>query len=356
MVISLTLIFLASLVLSFFEERLEERDKKWLYVILGVAMVLVSGMRDVHSTPDSDHYELMYYGKTTRVMEGLMEPTFTFLVWLLNALGLGVNALFFTYALISVPIHMALFRKMTNIPFTMLTIYLSYYFMMHEMAQIRAGVAAGCLLWAIYLYAEQKKTYALVAILAGTMFHYSAAAGLVLLLLGNGTTLPRWQKWALFAIVPVGLVAYFTHIDISYIIPEEMGGDKLMAYRELRDKGLEDEQAGWPLEQHLLIWLNIILYCCCIYYHDYLVKHFKYTTIAIKMQAVAFCFLFFLNGVSKVLGNRMCDLFSVVSIVLWTASVYAFTPMIYSKALSNFVSTIRFVTSAAAYALALLFL
>jgi len=179
-------------------------------------------------------------------------------VWLLNALGLGVNALFFTYALISVPIHMALFRKMTNIPFTMLTIYLSYYFMMHEMAQIRAGVAAGCLLWAIYLYAEQKKTYALVAILAGTMFHYSAAAGLVLLLLGNGTTLPRWQKWALFAIVPVGLVAYFTHIDISYIIPEEMGGDKLMAYRELRDKGLEDEQAGWPLEQHLLIWQHLL--------------------------------------------------------------------------------------------------
>ena len=62
MVISLTLIFLASLILSFFEERLEERDKKWLYVILGVAMILVSGMRDVHSTPDSDHYELMYYG------------------------------------------------------------------------------------------------------------------------------------------------------------------------------------------------------------------------------------------------------------------------------------------------------
>jgi hypothetical protein len=172
--------------------------------------------------------------------------------------------------------------------------------------------------------------------------------------LGNG--FPKWQKYALCAIVPVGVVVYFTHFDISTLIPDEWGGLKLMKYRTMREKGIDDELAGWKFEMNLLIWMNIVLYYCSIYYHDYLVKHFKYTTIAIKLQAVGFCFLFFVNGLSQVVGNRMNDYFSIASILLWTASYYAFYPQILSKVISSLISTFRFVTSMIAYALALLFM
>ncbi len=352
MVISLTLLFLCSLILSFFEDRLSKRDSIILYVLLGVCLVLVAGLRAVGSTPDSDVYEDIYYGKINILLEKTMEPSFTFISFILTSLSLGVNALFLTYAAISIALHLTVFRKFSQLPFLTLTIYISYYYMMHDLVQIRAGVAAGFLLWAIYYYVEQKKKYAALFIVFATLFHFSAAAGFILFLFTN--KLPRWQKIILLSIIPIGLIVYFTQLDISRLVPEEFGGTKLMAYRELRDKGLEDEQAGWPLEINIVIWMNIVLYCACIIYNDYLTKFCKYVPIAIKMQAFAFFCLLFLNGVSKVLGNRMCDFYSISTIILWTASFYAFYPRVVSLTISHSISTLRFVASAVAYALALL--
>ena len=319
-------------------------------------MIFIAGLRTPDSTPDSDHYEMMYYGKTNKILEGLQEPSFRFICSVLNSFSFGVNSLFFTYAIISICLHLSLFWKISKDPLLILTIYISYYYMMHDMVQIRAGVSAGFFLWAIYFYVEEKKKYALLTILLGALFHYSALAGLVLFLCGNNNIIPQWQRSILYAIIPVGLVVYFLQIDFSYLIPEQLGGTKLMAYRDLRDKGLEDDICGWPLEINILIWMNFILFYASIFYHDYLVKHCKYVTVAIKIQAVGFIFLLYLNGVSKVLGNRMNDYFSVASVILWAASIYAFYPKLYGKIISNFISTFRFFSSMIAYALSLLWM
>ena len=352
MVISLILLFFTCLSLSFIEDRLTARDKVMIYLILGVAMILIAGLREVGSTPDTIAYEGMYYAKGSKLALMLREPSFNLIVSVLNSFSLGVSALFITYALISVPIHLSALWRMSKFPLLILTIYISYYYMMHEMVQIRCGVASGLFLWAIYYYVENKKKYTLLFILLGTFFHYSAIAGLVIFLFND--KLPQWQRMVLYSLVPIGLAVYFTHFDISIFVPDELGGQRLQKYRELKEQGLEDEQAGWMLETHILIWMNIVLYYASIYYHDYLAKHFKYTIIAIKLQAVGLCFLFFANGLSSVLGNRMNDYFSVVSILLWTGAVYAFQPIFISKIISNVLSTFRFISSILWYALALL--
>ena len=233
MVPSLVLLFISCLILSFFEERLRQRDKIIFYVMLGIVMIFIAGLRAVGSTPDTESYELMYYGKTPAILAKATEPTFTAIASVLNSMSFGVNSLFFAYAIISVPIHLGAFWKLSKMPLLTLTIYISYYFMMHEMVQIRAGVAAGLFLWAIYYYAERRKALALLFILLGTTFHYSAAAGLVIFFLRD--KFPLWQKILLYAIVPIGLVVYFTRIDISRIIPDDMLGTKLLIYREMRD-------------------------------------------------------------------------------------------------------------------------
>lgn len=352
MVISLALLFTACMVSSFFEERFLKRDKVILYIIFGIIMILIAGLREVGSVPDTVEYEGMYYGSNA-IMQELTEPTFKLFTSILRPMMLGVNALFMTYAFISIVIHLPALWKLSKLPLLTLTIYISYYYMMHEMVQMRAGVAAGLFLWAIYFYVEKKKLMSLACILVGFLFHYSAAAGLVLFLLKD--KLPGWQKTILYLIIPVGLVAYIAELDLSLLVPDEFGGDKLTHYRELKDKGLEDELAGWPLRNNILIWINFVLYTASIYYSELLTKHCKYVPIAIKVQAIGFCFLFFAHGVSAVLGNRMNDYFSIATIILWTASVYAFSPRIVSIAISNFISTFRFVSSVIAYALALLF-
>lgn len=354
MVISLVLLFFICMSLSFFEERLNERQKLIIYYVLGAAMILIAGLREVGSTPDTVSYEEMFYAKEGDLMVLLREPSFSIIVNILQSYSLGINSLFIVYALLSIPMHLAVFWKMSKLPLLTLTIYLSYYYMMHDLVQIRCAVASGLFLWAIYWYLENKKLYSLAFILMGTFFHFSAAAGLVLFVFNN--KLPAWERVALYALVPIGLVVYFTHFDISSFIPDEWGGMKLMRYRQMRDKGVEDDQQGWRLEINLLIWMNIVLYYACIYYHDYLVKHCKYTTIAIKLQAVGFIFLFFAYSISKVLGNRMNDYFSVVTILLWTVSFYAFRPQMLSKIVNNAISTVRFITSMLGYALSLLWM
>lgn len=352
MVISLVLLFITCLSLSFVEEQLSDRDKKMLYAIFGIAMIMIAGLREVGSTPDTESYEAMYYAKEGDLTALLREPSFDIITDILQSMSLGINGLFFAYAILAVPIQLGALWKLSKIPLLTLTIYISYYYMIHDMVQIRCAVASGLFLWAIYFYVEQKKLISLLFILLGTFFHYSAIAGLLMFFFGNG--FPKWQKYILYSIVPIGIIVYFTHIDIFSIIPDEWGGLKLMKYRTMREKGLDDELAGWKFERNLLIWMNIVLYYACIYYHDYLVKHFKYTTIAIKLQGIGFCFLFFVNALSQVVGNRMNDYFSVASVLLWTASVYAFSPYIVGKIVNNVISTIRFVTSVLAYGLALL--
>lgn len=352
MVVSLVLIFIASLTLSFFEERLNEREKLILYSLIGFAMILVAGLREPGSTPDSEGYEMMLQGNTNETLEEATEPTFIFICSIINSLSLGVNALFLTYAFISIPIHLFALWKLSKKPFLTLTIYISYYYMIHEMVQIRAGVAAALFLCAIYFYVEKKKTHALGCILIGVLFHYSATIGLVLFLMRD--KIPVWQTYILYLVVPIGLMAYFTNLDISFLIPDEIGGAKLAAYRNLKDMGIEEVQSGIRFEGNPIIWINIILYYASIYYREYLNKYCKYTHIAIKVQAFAFCCLFFINGFSQVVGNRFNDYFSVASIILWTASFYAFQPQLLSKIVSNTISTVRFVASILIYALSLL--
>ena len=254
-------------------------------------MILIAGLRQVGYTPDSLEYENMYYGTGNIIISKMTEPSFLYLSNLLRSLSLGVNALFLTYATISISIHLPILWKLSRMPLLTLTIYISYYYMMQEIVQMRAGVAAGFFLWAIYFYVEKRKAISLACILMGTFFHYSAAAGLLLFIMRD--QLPQWQKIVLYLLIPIGLAVYIIDIDYSRLIPEQLGGDKLEVYRGLKDRGVEDDYAGWPLRNNILIWMNMVLYTASIYYSELLNKHCKYVIIAIKVQALAFCFLFF---------------------------------------------------------------
>ena len=310
--------------LSLIEERLRDRDKKVLYVLVGVMMILIAGLREPGSTPDSETYEEMYNGTYNEILQDITEPSFTFISFVLNSMSLGVNALFLTYALISVTIHMAALWKFSKLPFMTLTIYVSFFYMMHDMVQILAGI----------------------------LFHYSAATGFVIFLLDF--KIRRWEKIAMYLLIPVGIVAY-SHLDISSFIPESIGGEKLIAYRKLKDMGLDEEQGGYPLKYHLVIWLNFVVFYAALFYEKYLSEKSNYMVLAIKVQAVGFCCLFFLNGVTMILSSRLNSYFSVASILLWTSATYLFAPLQVGKIINSVINFIRFITSMLFFALSLYF-
>ena len=116
MVISLILLFLTCMFLSFFEESIHQRDKKIIYIILGIAMVLIAGLRELGSTPDMDTYESMFYAKRNNLMMLLREPSFSLITDILQSMSIGVTGLFLTYALIAVPIQLSALWKLSKMP------------------------------------------------------------------------------------------------------------------------------------------------------------------------------------------------------------------------------------------------
>ena len=315
---------------------------------MGIIMVLIAGLREPGVTPDSDAYEAMYYGKTLKIIE----PTFTFFSDIYLSMSLGVNALFMTYAIISVPLRLTVIKKMSTLPILTLSIYISHYYMLHDVVEMRCAVASALFLFAIYFRVEKKIVFCLLCIFCGFFFHFSALVGLIVLFLDN-KQLQTWHLIILYLIIPLGIIYYFSGLDISQFVPDEIGGAKLRAYRELKEKGDEGIMEGIPFYVDPVILLNICLYYGCIFYHQILSEKYKYFPILIKIMGIAFLCKFTLGSLSSVLASRLFEYFDVVSIFLWTAAVYAFSPIQFGKGLVSVASTIRFLLGSLIYVLGL---
>lgn len=348
MFISLVLLYIICLSLAFVEERLVDMDKRLLYAFMGVVMILIAGLREPGATPDSDVYEAMYYSKATL----LVEPSFTFLSDFYLSMSFGVNALFITYAAISVPLRLNAIWKLSSLPILTLSICISHYYLLHDVVQMRCAVASALFLLAVYYKLERKITYSLLCIFLGVFFHYSAIVGLIIYAIDNKPLKSR-HYYILHLIIPIGIAFYFSGMDISQFVPAEIGGEKLQKYREMKEKGLEGDLEGIPFFQDPAIILNILLYYGCLFYHKLLTDKYKYTPIFLKIMGIAFICKLTLGSLSSVLASRLFEYFDIVSIFLWTATVYAFNPVSIGKYIVSFASTIRFLISSLFYVLGL---
>lgn len=337
---------------SFYEERLIHRDKVISYILLGVVMILIAGLREAGATPDSAAYEDMYYGGGKDLTDEIVEPSFILIRDFMQSFHFGINALFLVYALISIPLRLTAIWKISNLPLLTLSLYISYYYQLHDIVQIRCAVASALFMLALYYRLEYKIAYALLCIFAGFFFHFSAAVGLIIFFIDN-KPLKDWQLVILYTIVPLGILFSFSGLDISQFIPSEIGGDKLQFYRELKEKGIEGDLEGLPFYRDPAILLNICLYYGCLIYRQALSDNSKYFSIFIKIMGIAFICKFSLGNLSSVVASRLFEYFDVVSIFLWTMVVYAFYPKIAGKIIVNFASTVRFAISALAYVLGL---
>ena len=338
MVIAILSILLICIAFSFYEEKMEQKDVLAIIGVIGIAMIFIAGTRSPYDTPDSDNYETNYYN-VNNTDDDYREPSFVYISYYLNMMGLSVSALFFAYALLSIPIRLAAICKLSNLPILTLGIYISYFYQLHDLMQIRCAVASALFLFAIYYRAEAKWWKSVLCILIGSVFHYSAVAGFVIFFFSN-KELKKWQRVALSVLVPLGLLFYFSGFDYSHLIPDELGGDRLAVYRELKDKGREDV-LSWVFYKNPIFLLNIALYYGCLLFYNVLYDNYKYVSIMLKILAFAFICMFTLSDVSAVLASRLYEYFAIVTVFLWAAVLYAFRPLNYAKILINSIVAVQ---------------
>ena len=117
-------------------------------------------------------------------------------------------------------------RKTTEFTFLSLAIYISFYFCIHEMTQIRTGILSGMFLLSIPLIAEGKRKWALLMILAGACFHVSGLALIPLLLLNN-KELKGKRRIFWCSIIPIGYAIYFIGVGVMMMLDIPFIGAKL---------------------------------------------------------------------------------------------------------------------------------
>jgi len=101
------------------------------------------------------------------------EPSFRLIVGLVGALGL--SGVFFVYLILGFFLKgLYFFLKMPG-HFYLFLIYLTSYFVIHDLVQIRVGAACGLALWAVHHLGERNVLIASLLWLASFFLHFSVA-------------------------------------------------------------------------------------------------------------------------------------------------------------------------------------
>ncbi|MEO6732479.1 MAG: EpsG family protein [Ferruginibacter sp.] len=317
------ILFVFFLAISFFAfkiDGLHSRYKKILFLFFGAILMIYVAFRDGESVRDYKLYTTFFNNPET-----FIEPSFTFIAFIIKKYLYGdVILLFIIYAILGVGIKLKAITQLTPLFFLSLLVYLSNFLILHEMTQIRVGIASGILLLCIKPVYERKLTTFLLLCTVAVFFHYSALILFPLWFI-NGH---KRRYLLLILAMPVGLVIYFLNINLILNIPIPFLQDKIAIYQDwqkLGIKGLEKINVF-----NVLFLLRCGVYYLLLYKYQLLIKSSKYAIILLKIYALSL-FALLVFSVMPVVAFRISELLGIVEIILLPMVYYLFKPSIFSK-------------------------
>lgn len=228
-------VLLITIILCYLEDYIK-RYRFFLYILMGFVMVLIAGLREIGLDPDSENYEYSFQHYYQSFEMGMVEPSFTLISAVLNVFTDNVHLLFLVYAFLGVTIKLYAFKKNLQCIFVPMMLYISFYFVLHEMTQIRAGVVSALFLLAVYHIAKKEKRKALLLIIVGSFFHYSSLALLPTLMFGN-KDFNRKENIMIALLIPLSYLIYFGGISMLLNTDIPLIGNKLAIYQQAMEKG-----------------------------------------------------------------------------------------------------------------------
>lgn len=238
-------IFLAILAIEY---EINPFKSSTLLIFVGISLVLLAGLRSENVT--RDYLPYMYSFDSIEPLDGSQsfayfanyEPGFIGIVLFFKKIfvyNYGVVIMLF-YAFTSLSLKIFSFNKFSLNPFLVLLIYFSHYFIIHEMTQIRIGLATGIFLISLFFYFKKNyKAYAAMILLA-TLFHYSALGFLILLFFKNN----KFNRYVYSALLVLSIFLAYVKLPlfnvVGYLIPSE-GSGKFNSYSGIIEYNLLDD-------------------------------------------------------------------------------------------------------------------
>ena len=291
------------------------------YTVLSIIIFFVVTFRDGSSLNDYSNY-IQLYIDSNRSTE--VEPSFIYIKNIAHFLG-GIFILFLIYAFLCVFIKVIAIYRLTNLLFLTLVIYISNIMILHDMTQIRAGVASGIFLYSIPYLARQEKIKYLVSVLIATFFHYSGILFFLPCLFWINRI--RISKWFYLLIIPIGYILGGTIFDVSHF-PIEHIRFKLEMYKNLQNAGVDGFTALNIFNPYIIF--RIVLFYLLLWKRNIILSNNPYFSCLLFIEAIAI-FVFPAFSSIALLGYRGSELLGVVEIILYPMLYYIIKPKFWGK-------------------------
>src|SRR3954469_5473248 len=155
--------------------------QKFLLFIVAFILILVAGLRTPGVDSDSINYLTNFstFGQPSSYFtdyEGnsFFEPAYYLIPSIINGFfHLDYVWVFLIFALLGIGLKVIAITRLTDFALLSILVYYCNFFILHDMTQIRAGVASGLILLSIPEIQKRNLLTFLLIIAIGTLFHYS---------------------------------------------------------------------------------------------------------------------------------------------------------------------------------------
>lgn len=322
--IVIAIFFLLTATLAFCEDYLKESHKMLILTGYAVFMILLATTKSIGDTADALVYENMFFKNDDTFVQLVTEPTFIFISRAILTFGGGISALFFVYALISVPAKLKIYYSITPYIFTALTVYIPVYFELHDMIQIRVSAAAMFLLASLNPLVNKRYWLATGLMICAVLFHYSAILYLPFLFIRN-RQLSSTMRIVIGVLLPLCFIMYLLKISWFSFFPSSFSAIdyKVESYQKGAEEG--DWSELYPLYLNLYYLAKCAMLYLCLYYYDLLVEKHRMAPLLVNLFAVSVLFLPSMATI-PVIASRVSDLFGIIDCIIFTFSLYFIKP------------------------------
>lgn len=250
----------------------------------------------------------------------IKDPAFTLISSVIKySLNDQVVYLFVIFSILGVSLQVFAIKRMSDFWLLSILLYFSNYFLLHEMTQIRIGVACGFLLLSIPSIVDRKPTKYLMYVAAAACFHYSALIILPLYFLD-----PKKLNTSLYLLVLIlPMLLTLTKLSLHPVF-SMLGQDNPLTQRYYNYLyHLSQGELAKPNLFNVIILFNALLGLLFILKWPTICVYNKYSVIIIKIHvfSVVVFYLFYDVGV---FAFRFMEVLNVVQILLIPLVIHVF--------------------------------
>jgi hypothetical protein len=209
----------------------KNKKNNLMFLLFCFLLFLLAALRPENIDNDYANY-LNIYNKINQGIIVPIEPSFYLIVNIVNYVFNNSIFLFIIYALLGITLIYIAIKQLSNFLFLSLLVYISHFFLLHEMTQIRISVASGFMLLAIRPIYERNIKQFLCYVLFAFFFHYSAILLLILWFIPTRNV----NRWFYTFLIPAAYLLYFYNISflsLLTLIPFEILQKRINLYIKL---------------------------------------------------------------------------------------------------------------------------